>query len=118
MLPSNEKITVWLKEGQDKGALEVMIGLDTYFLTPAGVEPQDDDYFAVFVMPRDNHGELMKKNFSNSHVYYEGTYKIPKSDERLKELGVKGFQIEDRRHLPTYLINNILYPNRFGKSKK
>ena len=115
MLPSNRQITAWLREGQEEGALELLVGLDTYFLTPTGAEPQDDDYFKVFIMPGDDREAVVAEAFEDPHRNRQATYRVPKSTEEISESGVQAVQTQNTGHVPTYLVNNALFPNRFGK---
>src|SRR3989338_6294212 len=115
MLPSNKQIATWLKDGKARGALELLIGLDM-FLSPAGVGGNvlDDDYFPVFVMPGDDKEKVIVEAFKDPYCSHEATYKIPKNEEII-EFELRKCCTEDTGHVPSAVINNMLYPDRFGR---
>lgn len=114
MLPSNKQIAAWLEKGRAEGALELLVGLDM-FLSPAGVggDVLDNDYFPVFVMPGDDKEKIVAEAFKDPYCFHEATYKIPKNEE-IRESELRRLCTEDTGHVPSAVINNMLYPNRCG----
>ncbi|KYK25948.1 hypothetical protein AYK26_01570 [Euryarchaeota archaeon SM23-78] len=99
----------WIKQGCEKGAVELLIGLDVYYLTPARVPPSDDDYYPVFLMPGENRAEAIAKMTKDPFCSHEATFKIPKGDESIDEAALSKLNIYASERVPTYLINKWLY---------
>lgn len=109
MTLSKKVIIEWIKQGQNNGAIELLIGLDVYFLTPARIPPGDDDYYPVYLMPRENRFEAIAKMTKDPFCSHEATYKVPPGDGLVNEDSLSKLNIYASDRVPTFLINKALY---------